>query len=154
MDFFNKIGSKISTGASAVVNKTKDIAGTTKINIQISEDEKEIENLYKQLGRMYFEKNGKSVSPEYKEIVEQIFHLNDRIDEAKLEIQRIKGITICENCGAELNAGTKFCSKCGTKVPEYVNTAEVVETKIKCPACGHEEEQDISFCSACGCKLK
>lgn len=36
----------------------------------------------------------------------------------------------CNNCGAELASGTKFCPKCGTKVEEA--------QKMFCPQCGNE----------------
>ena len=154
MDFFNKITDKISSGANAVANKTKDIAGTTKINFQISEDEREIEKLYAELGKKYYEENGKAAAPEYKEFIDKISALYEKIENEKLEIQRLKGIKVCENCGAELAEGVKFCPKCGSKVPESVTPVEVVNAKIKCPACGHEEESDVAFCSLCGCQLK
>lgn len=155
MDFFNKISDKISSGANVVANKTKDIAGSTKISFQISEYEKQIETLCTQLGKKYYEINGKAALPEYKEFVDQISELYEKIDEAKSELQRIKGIVICEKCGAELTKEIKFCPKCGTKVPEpVVDSVEVVETKVTCPACGHQEDAGVTFCSACGCKLK
>lgn len=154
MDFLNKLTSKISSGASVVANKTKDIAGTTKINFQISEDERQIENLFNQLGKKYYEENGKAVAPQYKGIIDQITELYEKIDVAKAAIQRLKGITVCESCGAELAEGTKYCPKCGAKVIECVDPVEVVDEKVVCPACGHEEENDLSFCTACGCKLK
>lgn len=154
MDFFNKVTRKISSGATVVANKTKDIAGTTKINFQISEDEKEIEDLFNKLGKKYYEENGKAVAPEYKEIVDQITGLYEKVDIAKAELQRLKGVTVCESCGAELPEGTKFCPKCGTKVIECVDPVEVVDEKLVCPACGNVEEKEVSFCSACGCKLK
>ena len=69
MDFFNKVTRKISSGATVVANKTKDIAGTTKINFQISEDEKEIEDLFNKLGKKYYEENGKAVAPDRKSVV-------------------------------------------------------------------------------------
>ena len=46
----------------------------------------------------------------------------------------------CSNCGAELNAGVKFCEECGTPVPQ---------TKT-CPKCGAELKPEAKFCGECG----
>lgn len=50
----------------------------------------------------------------------------------------------CNNCGAELASGTKFCPKCGTKVEEA--------QKMFCPQCGNEIMPDAKFCTKCGAR--
>jgi len=46
----------------------------------------------------------------------------------------------CSNCGAELDAGAKFCMECGTPIPQ---------TK-KCVQCGMELPLKAKFCFGCG----
>ena len=48
----------------------------------------------------------------------------------------------CDNCGAELEAGTLFCDKCGTK-QESISLS-------KCPQCGFEFTRPGKFCPKCG----
>lgn len=50
----------------------------------------------------------------------------------------------CNNCGAELTSGTKFCPKCGTKVEEA--------QKMFCPQCGNEIMPGAKFCTKCGAR--
>ena len=50
----------------------------------------------------------------------------------------------CNNCGAELASGTKFCTKCGTKVEEA--------QKMFCPQCGNEIMPGAKFCTKCGAR--
>lgn len=50
----------------------------------------------------------------------------------------------CNNCGAELASGTKFCPKCGTKVEEAQKTF--------CPQCGNEIMPGAKFCTKCGAR--
>ena len=54
---------------------------------------------------------------------------------------------LCNNCGAELKAGAKFCPKCGTPVKQ--------ENEIKsfCPGCGAELKPGTIFCGNCGCRV-
>ena len=46
----------------------------------------------------------------------------------------------CSNCGAELDAGAKFCMECGTPVPQVK----------KCTQCGMELPLKARFCFGCG----
>lgn len=50
----------------------------------------------------------------------------------------------CNNCGAELASGTKFCPKCGTKVEEA--------QKMFCSQCGNEIMPGAKFCTKCGAR--
>ena len=50
----------------------------------------------------------------------------------------------CNNCGAELASGTKFCPKCGTKVEEA--------QKMFCQQCGNEIMPGAKFCTKCGAR--
>ena len=51
----------------------------------------------------------------------------------------------CQNCGAELRDGARFCRECGTRVqyssPRY------------CRECGSPIPQDNKFCPSCGAAL-
>ena len=49
----------------------------------------------------------------------------------------------CEHCGATIEVGQHFCSKCGA------NTKSV-----SCPSCGKKVRAGDSFCSSCGTKLE
>ncbi len=59
-----------------------------------------------------------------------------------------KNIKICPNCETACTAENKFCTKCGTKLPE--NT---VAQGAVCPGCGKQNSVGTKFCSACGTKL-
>lgn len=49
-------------------------------------------------------------------------------------------MSVCSNCGAELDAGAKFCMECGTPVPQVK----------KCVQCGMELPLKAKFCFGCG----
>jgi len=55
MAFFNDIGKKIGSAAGATAAKAKDLAETTKLNSQVSDQEKQIEKLYTEIGKKVFE---------------------------------------------------------------------------------------------------
>lgn len=49
---------------------------------------------------------------------------------------------VCQSCGAEHDAGARFCSACGTPTFQL------------CPVCGAESSAGAAFCSACGAGLR
>lgn len=157
MDFFNKLGKQISDGANAVANKTKDFAGVTKINIQISQDEGKLISLYSELGKIFYVKNSANPTDEFSASFAEISSLQSKIEAAKLQIQQIKGTKFCESCGAEFPSNLQFCGSCGAKAPEVVveSFATVVETNptVTCPTCGKAEDASTLFCSGCGHKF-
>ena len=55
---------------------------------------------------------------------------------------------VCSNCGAQIQDGTKFCGKCGQKVP-----VETSEPKV-CPNCGATLQDGVKFCGKCGQKIQ
>lgn len=54
----------------------------------------------------------------------------------------------CENCGAELRDGSKFCQECGIEV-----SPELIEEHKYCENCGANIEDSENFCENCGADL-
>ena len=48
----------------------------------------------------------------------------------------------CEHCGAEVEAGQRFCAKCGSAVHREA-----------CPSCGRKIRAGDQFCSSCGTRI-
>ena len=63
-------------------------------------------------------------------------------------------MAFCQNCGAELADGAKFCAECGTPVgntgSENVRKQEYVGNIRKCPSCGAEIPAFSGKCPSCG----
>ncbi len=76
-------------------------------------------------------------------------------------------IGFCSKCGSSISYGCKFCTSCGTPVPESM-LAEADEAKkaaeqasqnnserpMFCQQCGAKLEADVSFCESCGTKVE
>jgi cytochrome c-type biogenesis protein CcmH/NrfG/DNA-directed RNA polymerase subunit RPC12/RpoP len=65
---------------------------------------------------------------------------------------------VCGSCGAPLNAGDKFCAKCGTAVLWDTGLASVKEeirqsSVVTCPSCGIQNAAENTVCSGCGSPL-
>ncbi len=51
MAFLDDFGKKLSTAADLAVDKAKDLAETGKLKLDVAAEEKEIQNLYVQIGK-------------------------------------------------------------------------------------------------------
>ncbi len=153
MGFFDKLSDSISSGSAKVVEKTKEISTVTNLNMQIDKDNKAIEKVYTEIGKLFFEQFKDVVVEKCPEQAARIDELMANVAKNLEAVRDAKGITICPQCGAELPRGTKFCSKCGFQVPEPVVEEPVVEG-VKCANCGAVLPEGTVFCTSCGTKLE
>ena len=60
----------------------------------------------------------------------------------------------CPSCNAIVEKGQKFCTSCGSKLPENPKVVvEDSENVKKCSNCGAELKQGAKFCTECGGKV-
>ncbi len=118
MAFFEDLGKKISKASQSVVDKGKELADITKINLAISDEERKIEDAYKKIGKLFVEKIGDRAEGEFADLVGEVKSAEGKISEYKQQIKDIKGITVCPKCAAELQADAIFCNRCGAKLDE------------------------------------
>lgn len=153
MAFFDKISETLSKGSKNIIDKTKDLTDIAKLNGQINSEENKIRDAYIALGKAYYRKYRKNPDVEEAVQFEVIANAEIAIAKYKTEIQAIKKVTICHNCGAEVASDALFCSRCGAK-KETKEKEESRETEHEgrrvCPKCGAELEEDAAFCQACG----
>lgn len=56
----------------------------------------------------------------------------------------------CQNCGASIAEGVKFCPDCGAQQEPAVAPAPA---QNRCPFCGELLEADAVFCDNCGKRI-
>ena len=157
MSIFDNLGKKIGETAQAAQKKANETIEITKLNKSISNEEDKIEKIYLALGKklygLYAE--GQDVGDNFEPECEEISVYEDNIKDLKNKILELKNIKLCPNCGAEMEEGTLFCAKCGTKVEEPAPTEPAEEEKPDyklCPTCGSKLTLEAAFCPSCGTK--
>lgn len=126
MDLFGKIGETIVNAGKDATQKAKDLSGVAKLNLDIRSKEDFIEKQYAELGKIYYQAHAGETDVDGAEHFELIKEALDAIDKMRIEIQELKGTKICPKCGAEVSDGAEYCSACGEKIPEVVDTDAVV----------------------------
>lgn len=148
MAFFDDIGRRISLAGEGAVNKGRAFADVARLNSVVSEEEKKINNSYYQIGKLYVALHPQDYEDDFGALVSSIVSSQDKIEALKQQIQEIKGVTRCENCGAEVSNNVAFCSACGSPMPKK----EVVldENHMRCDGCGATVDKNLRFCTSCG----
>lgn len=146
MAFFDKISEK---GQNAK-KKTKDFVEVQKINSMISDEERNINNNYLQIGKLYVSMHSGDCDEEFKGMIESVRESEKKIADFKEQIQTIKGIVRCEKCGAEVSIQSAFCSSCGAPMPKRVPEKKLDENMVICPGCGNTVKKRLRFCTRCG----
>lgn len=138
MAFFDKFSETITSKSKDVANKAKEIAEVTSLNGKIVAQEGLIEKYYKEIGRFMYEHREETCDNGLEERYKLVDAAYEEIDRLKSEIRKIKGVKLCESCGAEVSSEAAFCSKCGTAVPEEkpeeVHAEEIREVTEEAPA--------------------
>lgn len=147
MAFFDNIGKKITEVSQTAVQKTKDVADIAKFNSEISALEKNINNLYYQIGKLYVAKHSADCEEDFSGLIRSIKENEGKISNLKECIQDIKGMVHCEKCGAAVPTGTSFCSSCGAPMAKAAPSNENTE---RCPSCNATIPQGVRFCTSCG----
>ncbi len=120
MDFFNKAKEKIAKTSGDVAKKAKDLAEVTKLNGQIAENERNIKNLYNEIGKYVYNNLREDAPAEIAEKMTAIDTALADITKFKSDIMKMKGQQACPQCGNEVALDVAFCPSCGSKMPEPV----------------------------------
>lgn len=117
MSFFDDLGKKLSQAGQSAAQKTKEIAETAKLNSQISDEEKKINDFYLQIGKLYVSLHDENHEADFDELIRSLHESENKVKECRQQIKDIKGVVVCEKCGAEVSNGSAFCSTCGAPLP-------------------------------------
>lgn len=156
MAFLDQLSSKLSQTSQTAVQKTKDMAEIMRLNSQISEQERKIEQNYREIGKLYYENFADKDVELFRTLVAEIKGAEGDVCEMKANLLRLKGTQPCPVCGANQPAGSVFCNSCGAKMPDAPAAAAkpLDADGIPCRSCGAIMSKDTIFCTNCGSKLE
>ena len=118
MGVFDKMGGAISNVSKDVVDKVKSNNDIGKLKQQIEYEEAKIYDGYIELGKSFYENRAAKMNDAAEKICAEIDARLSRISRIKIQINDLKGIKICPECGATITNNFLFCGLCGAKLPE------------------------------------
>lgn len=148
MALWDNISKKASETTAKAVQQAKILSETTRLNGLVSDEEKKITNNYYQIGKLYAAMHQNDYEEEFAGMIAAIAESEQKVKAYRMQIQNLKGVIRCENCGAEVAKGVAFCSACGSAMPKV----EAVDSSkyTKCARCGAVVEKGMRFCTSCG----
>lgn len=148
MALFDTFSKKASEAGQTAIQKAKELSETARLNGLITDEEKSINNTYFQIGKLYATIHRNNPEPDFSGMINSVAEAESRIRDYKKQIQDIKGIQRCENCGAEVPRGAAFCSACGAVMPKIESV--IPDDSVKCSNCGNIVKKGMRFCTSCG----
>ncbi len=149
MAFFDKI----TKATQDVVRGTKDLTDTARWNSMIADEQKQIQDLYTQIGKLYYKTASFDSETPLGNLCASVRAAEERIETYRGEVCKIKGVRRCTVCGADAPIKAAFCGVCGAKLEESKPTESTGnEKQIFCTHCGTPLSPDALFCTACGQK--
>lgn len=141
MAFFDKLSETLVNASKDVSQKAKDLSGTAKLTMDIHAKEDQVQKMYAQIGKRYFEEHKDDEQAAYEEMA-QIKEMLTVIEDMKKELMELKGAKVCPRCGQEVKAEDAYCKSCGAKIED---DEIIVDAVVKeAPAQEAASEETIS----------
>ena len=154
MAFFDGMDRKLSQFGQSVSNKSREVSEGMRLSSAIKAEEEKQNNLYREVGKYYFENCAENAEGQLKVLCDQIVASMELTSQYKQQQNVLKGMISCPNCGAQISANSGFCNVCGSKVEKQVPPAPQPGAGKICPKCQKTVEADALFCTFCGNKFE
>lgn len=118
-----------------------------KLNSQIKEEERVMQNAYIAIGKIYADLHRADFEEAFAAELAVIFSCEEKIEGYHCKIMETRGLIRCNECGAEVAKDHVYCPQCGKPLPKPGKST------LKCSACGETVNEDTNFCPKCGTKI-
>ncbi len=124
MSKFNSFMNKALDLANATGKKTGEIVESSKLKLQISQLNNDLDKIYQKMGQLAYQQiksdvnNASTLQAKAEEadaLIRQIEELSDKVAEVTNQSK-------CESCGSNNNSGVAFCSRCGAGLAKSTTT--------------------------------
>lgn len=120
MDFFTRAMDTLAVAGKGVSKKASEVSAVTKANLKVVNGERDLQDMFRQLGEEFFEKYPEQAAELFGNIVGRIEKKQKQLEKDREDLARLKGQKACPHCGQIISVNAKFCEKCG-------ENAEVIE---------------------------
>lgn len=114
---FDEVVDKAKEYAQIAAEKSQEVYQVSKLKIEIVETKRKIDKNYASIGKKCYDavKAGEDL-PDFAANIEEIDLLKAEIIDKQEKIAEIKNTISCANCGADVDADSDFCHKCGAQM--------------------------------------
>lgn len=138
MNILNDLSKRLTELGNGALSKTKDIADVAKLSLSIAEEERNLQTLYQEIGKIYVENHAGDFEEIFVEQMTGILEIKAKIEEYEAKKKEIKKVSTCPVCGAKIPQDANFCANCGAEAPKPAEVVEEVaeeaENVVEAPA--------------------
>lgn len=166
MAFFDKVSGTLAARGRDVADKAKELAELNRLNGQIHAQQSKADKIYMEIGKVVYESRANWEKVDVNARLEMLDSIWREIAGLEKEVLKVRGVQLCEKCGAEIGREASFCPKCGTVVKaepgesgetqngEAVYGSVDAQTAVSsCPGCGKAVGPEAVLCPFCGIRL-
>ncbi len=115
---FEDFGKRFTEAAKAVGRRTQEATDLVKLNGRVASIQDEIDKLFAQIGKAYYAVRGAGQNESADKLCLEIDRLTAEQKAVREEVDRIRNLKRCPNCGEVQALSAQFCATCGTKMPD------------------------------------
>lgn len=110
-----KTGEAASCAADTARKKAVEVAGVTRLNLQIFDLNTECEVLYKEMGRMVYDlhRGGEVSNEEMDAKIAAVDAKQEKIAALREQLAGMKTVVVCPHCGRTCGREDAYCPGCG-----------------------------------------
>lgn len=121
---FEELTQKVKKFSRDTVEEVQKMNEVRQLNGKVNDAKKQIENIYTEIGKKFFDLN-KDYAPEgFEEYIQTINDKLAQIEQLKEQVRDVKGVVLCTKCNSEVPLTERFCSNCGNKMPEVIEIVD------------------------------
>ncbi len=144
---FDEIKAKAKKSSQETAAKIQKMNEIRKLSSQINGEKAKVQSMYEEIGQKFYE--------QHKENPPEDYHLEfiglktkfANIEELQKQLYDVKGVTICPQCGEEVNATKYFCANCGCRLPAAFEQEEEQPTEAQETAENDVQENEENYSS-------
>lgn len=115
---FEELGKKLMRLGQDTKSGVQKVGESYQINSKIADEKKKLDQLYRAIGENIYQTHAQAPLEGLGEEFEAIRGTLENIADFNEQLNKVKGVACCIECGKEAVKGEKFCSSCGAKLPE------------------------------------
>ena len=121
---FDEISKKVKKFSKNTVEEVQKMNEVRILNGKISDAKKQVNQLYLEMGKKLYEQYKEAPFEGFETEIRTITEKIELIGQIKEQVRTVKGVVLCPCCNTEVPQGERFCSNCGNKMPEVVDTED------------------------------
>ena len=115
---FERLGKKLMNLGQDAKSGVQRVGETYQVNNKLNDEKRALNKLYAAIGKHIYQGDEQNPPQGLEDEFAAIKSTLETISQLTEQLNKLKGIVVCPECGREATRDEKFCAGCGSKLPE------------------------------------